>query len=223
MEDKQMRCLSALVTCVALLLGASRCAASQNAEALPREQIAIKVEDASGAPLMNDLVIVHDLNDRSREVLRTLTDSKGDIPAFELQTGLYRVIATFPYGDIWETEVQEFLVVKGQAKQITLKIRPMGTHGYGDVIPTPGPKIQAQVLTADGAPASGASVLVRDKDVTLYLLRWYKTDAKGKATIELVAAPLHQPTVVVAVYQDVLVTQEVMQNTHRLVIHLPRN
>jgi hypothetical protein len=205
-----------------LLWGGIIChAAPQNIEPASRGRITIKVEDGSGAPLMDDLVIVHHLDDPRREVLRALSDNNGDVPVLDLQPGLYRLIATFPYSDIWETEIQEFLVVKDRAKQIVLKIRPMGSHGYGDLIPKPGPKISAQILTADGVPAFGASILVRDKDVTLSLLRWYKTDSRGGATIELVAAPYGGRTVVVVVYRDILVTQEVVKDTHSLVIHLP--
>jgi hypothetical protein len=216
-----VRCLLSFVVLALLVPGAICVASPQTAEPESRERITIKVEDGSGAPLKNDLVVVHNLDDRSHEVLRALSDANGDVPALDLQPGLYRIIATFPYGDIWETEIQEFLVVKGRPKPIVLMIRPMGTHGYGDVIPAPGPKIRAQVSTADGLPASGASVLVRDKNATLYLLRSYTTDAKGVATIELVAAPLHAPTVVVTVYRDIVVTQEVARDTRSLVIRLP--
>jgi hypothetical protein len=221
-----MRHLLALVVFAALVPRATRGAAPQNAEAASRERITIKVKNAKGVPLKDDLVIVRNLNDRNRELLRALTNSNGDVPSLDLRPGLYRIIATFPYSSIWETEIQEFLVVKGHAKQIVLEIPAMDGNPccMGAGIPgLTGPKIQTQVLTADGLPASGASILVRDKIATAYMLVSYQTDAKGIATIELVAAPHHEPTVVVVVYQDVLVKQEVPEYAHSLVIHLPEN
>jgi len=196
-------------------------AVPQNADQSPGVRTTFKVEDGSGAPLENELVIVKNLDDHARELLRGLTDRNGDVPALDLQPGLYRVIAAYPYGEIWETQIREFLAVAGRPRQIVLTVSPMPTHGYGDVIPTPGPKISLQVVDADGRAMQGAIVLVRDKDATLYLERSYETDAKGKAKIELVGAPLDGATVVVVAYKDILVTREVTKNTRSVVIHLP--
>ena len=71
--------------------------------------VKIKVEDASGAAVKNDLVIVQDLNNREHEILRALSDQDGNGPTLELPSGMYRVIAAAPYG-LWQTSVLEFLV-----------------------------------------------------------------------------------------------------------------
>jgi hypothetical protein len=217
-----MRYLLSLVVLAALVPGVTRGAAPQNAEPASRPKVIIKIEDETSAPIKGELVIIQNLHATEREILRALTDDNGDAPALDLQPGLYRLIVATPYG-LWKTEIREFLVVEGRTKQIEVRVFPLPTHGYGDVIPAPGPKIQAQVLTSDGQPASEALVLARDKEDTLYLERHYTTDAKGLATIELVGAPLNAPTVIIVVYRDILVTQEVAKGTRSLVIHLPEH
>jgi len=71
------------------------------------------VEDSSGVALKDELVIVQDLRSREHEVLRVLSGGTGKIPTMDLPPGLYRAIATAPYG-LWQTEVQEFLVGKSR-------------------------------------------------------------------------------------------------------------
>ena len=71
--------------------------------------VTIKIEDETGDALKDELVIVQDLNNQEHEILRALSDKNGYVPPLELPSGLYRVIATAPYG-LWETSVREFLV-----------------------------------------------------------------------------------------------------------------
>jgi hypothetical protein len=93
----------------------------------------------------------------------------------------------------------------------------MVTHGNGDIVTVGTPRAQLQVIGPDGHPASGASILVRDREATLNLERWYTADGKGFAKIELVS----EPTVVVVVYSDVLLTTELSQHDLNPVVHLP--
>jgi hypothetical protein len=213
-----MRYLLILGVMASLVPGVTPNALLQNEQPASRAKVAIKIEDESGAPIKDELVIIQDLRDSGRVIPRALTDSNGDAPALDLQPGLYRLIVTAPYG-LWKTEIREFLVIAGRVKQIEVRVSSLPTHGYGDVIPAPGPKVQAQVLTSDGQPASGALVLARDQKDTLYLERHYTADAKGMVGIELVASP----TVIVVVYQDILVSREITKDTGPLVIHLPEH
>jgi hypothetical protein len=64
--------------------------------------VKIRVEDPRGSAVKNDLVIIQDLNNREREILRALSGENGNGPTLELPAGLYRVIATAPYGP-WQT------------------------------------------------------------------------------------------------------------------------
>ena len=91
--------------------------------------VTIRVEDASGAVTKEVLVIVQDLDHSEHEILRTLSDQSGNVPSLQLSPGLYRVIATAPYG-IWETSVSEFLV-GSPPNVVIVKVQPMPTHGYG--------------------------------------------------------------------------------------------
>jgi len=199
-----MRYLSLLLTFVAL--------APQTGT-----KVTIKIQDASGAPLKDELVIVQDLNKPGTDLLRALSDQNGDVPLLELGHGVFRVIATYPYRG-WKTQVSEFLV-RDKPITVSLQIQPMPTHGYGDVVTVGSSFANLQVVRSDGQPASGASVLVRDEDNTLFLERSYKTDEKGMVKIELVG----DPTVVVVVYGDALVTQRLPSGTSNRVVRLSKN
>lgn len=176
--------------------------------------VAIKVEDGAGAPLKEELVIVQDLNDHEREALRVLSDQSGSVPALDLKPGLYRAIATNPYG-MWRTEVHEFLLTQSPVK-LVLKVEQMGTHGNGDIVTVGVPEAELQVLTQDGQPASGAAVLARDKEATLNLERRYRTDEHGMVRVQLVGSP----TVMVVIYQNKLTTKEVLSKPASLVVRV---
>jgi hypothetical protein len=68
----------------------------------------LRVMDQTGAAFQNVLVIVKSLAGKG-EIFRALTDQAGGVPERNLPAGLYRAIATCPYG-ICETKVSEFLV-----------------------------------------------------------------------------------------------------------------
>jgi hypothetical protein len=164
--------------------------------------VKVKVEDSGGAAVKDELVIVQDLNNREHEILRALSDQGGNVPTFQVPTGVYRVIATAPYG-LWKTSVREFLVSQ-QSTQVIVRVEPTPTHGYGDIVTIGTTSVQLQVIGPDGEPANGARILIRDGDATLHLERWYETSGKGMATIELVG----KPTVAVVIYGDMLLTTE---------------
>jgi hypothetical protein len=186
------------------------------ADAADTFPVKIRVEDASGASVKDELVIIQDLNNREHEVNRALSKEDGTVPPFQLQPGLYRVIATAPYG-LWETNVREFLVSQ-KPTEVMVEVRPLGTHGYGDIVPMRAIRRQLHVIGSDGLPVSGANILLRDRDATLHLERWYRTDKNGAAQIELVS----DPTVVVVVYGDDLLTTELTQHVVNPVIRLQR-
>lgn len=181
----------------------------------PSTQVTVVVEDSTGVALKDELVIVQDLHNREREVLRVLTDKSGKIPAIDLGPGLYRAIATTPYGP-WQTEVQEFLVGENPM-HLALHVRPMPTHGYGDIVVVRTKKKKLKVLTPDGQAASGAEVYVRDRDATLHLERFYKTNTAGEADIELTG----DPTVVVVVLGESLAIREIDEKDDALTVRLP--
>jgi len=139
----------------------------------------LTVVDATGAGFPDVLVIVKSLDGKG-EIFRMLTDEGGKIPDRELAQGLYRIIATCPYG-ICETEVRECLV-REKSVELELKVAVSPTKGNVAVI---GPTLQmrVQVLNAAGMPAESATLLVRDADAVDE--RWYKTDANGEVKVTL--------------------------------------
>ena len=173
------------------------------------------VQDESGAPLKDELVIVQNLDDRKHEIVRALTDANGEIPILNLESGLYRAIATAPYS-LWQTQVREFLVNDAPVR-LALKVEPMPTHGNVDIVTVGTEKMFVRVLDADGHPAAAAAVLARDKDDTPYLERWYKTDHSGGATVEVLGSPL----VLVVIFGKTLVTREVSSKSQQQIIRLP--
>jgi hypothetical protein len=167
--------------------------------------VKFRVLDGSGAPVKDVLVIVQNLSEHEAELLRVLSDADGNGGGRDLQSGLYRVIATTPFG-LWQTTIKEF-VVKSSPLELVLQIKPMPTHGYGDIVVVGTTWVDVQVLRPDGRPASAAELLVRDRDATLYTERWYKTDAEGRTKIELVSDPL----VLIILYDDAIMTTDVSQ------------
>lgn len=175
----------------------------------------VRVVDGSGAPVRDVLVIIQSLDNRQRDVSRKLTDEQGSVGTLELKAGLYRAIATTPYG-VWHTAIKEFLV-SGDRVEVRLTVEQEPTHGAGDVVTVGASTADLQVLKPDGTPASGADMLVRDKDATLYLERWYKMDEAGRSRIELVGTP----TIVVVVYHGKLLVTQLAAETHPVVRFSP--
>ena len=167
--------------------------------------VKFRVLDESGAPVNDVLVIVQNLQKHEAELLRALSDAEGNVDGRELQPGLYRLIATTPSG-LWRTAIREFLV-KAASMELVLRLKPMPTHGYGDIVVVGTTWVDLQVLRPDGQAASGAELLVRDRDATLHTERWYKPDAQGRIKIEMVSDPL----VLVVLYQDAIMTTELSE------------
>jgi hypothetical protein len=164
--------------------------------------VKFRVLDGGGAPTTDVLVIVQNLENHEAEVLRALSDELGYAGSRELQPGLYRMIATNPYG-IWQTAIKEFMV-RTAPFEMALRVDPMPTHGYGDVVVVGTTWAELQVLQPDGQPVSNADLFVRDRMATLYTERWYKTDAQGHTKIEMIGDPL----VVLVLYHDAMMTTE---------------
>lgn len=150
---------------------------------IPPTSIHVTVQDESGAPLPNALVIVESLNDR-KESVRYLSDANGSTPAMTLKPGLYRVIATYPYGP-WQTVIREF-AFPDSSNGITLRIPAKPSDEFGEIIGAPQDELMVEVPT--GEPLVGVPVLIRTKDATHE--KWYRTGAKGEATISVIADPL---------------------------------
>jgi hypothetical protein len=184
------------------LVASLGCSVVCAAQSPPTVALTVSVRDNSSAPVRNELVILQNMDDRENEIIRALTDDKGEIPIVGLHAGLYRAIATAPYG-IWRTTVHEFLVGE-KALQVTLSVEPMSSHGNGDTVITGNGKMTMRVVDSAGKPIAGAAVLARDREATLYLERWYKTAASGTVALEAIEDPI----VVVVVYGKTLVTRE---------------
>jgi len=73
----------------------------------------LKVLDQTGAAFPDVLVIVKSLAGKG-EIFRALTDQSGCVPERDLPAGLYRAIATCPYG-ICETRLASFWLVIGRS------------------------------------------------------------------------------------------------------------
>jgi hypothetical protein len=181
-----------------------------------RSAVNIVVKDESGAPIQDELLILQDLNDHQREMGRALSDKNGEISTFNVGPGLYRAIATTPYG-LWQTQVREFLV-NDIPVQLELVVQPMPTHGNGDIVLVGAEKLLVTVLDSDRHPVVAATVLARDREATLYLERWYKTDQSGGAAVEVVGDPL----VLVVIFGKTLVTREISSKSTQQIIQLPR-
>jgi hypothetical protein len=143
--------------------------------------LTVTTVDRTGAPFSNVLVIVKSLEGNG-EIFRALTDSTGSVPDRQVKPGLYRVIATCPYG-ICETSVQEFLV-KNDPIHLKLSLDVSPTHGVGDVAEVgPSKRLSVVITDSQGKPAQNASLLVRDQEAQHE--RWYKANATGLVTVEL--------------------------------------
>lgn len=177
--------------------------------------VTVKVEDPSGAPLKNQLVIVQNLSNHEHEIFRELSDSNGSVSKIDLKSGIYRAIATDPYGN-WETEIREFLVNNDPSQEVVLQVSPMPTHGRGDIVPVRATSARVLVLAPDRKPVPDAEILARDDKATLWTERWYKTDANGTAQIEIDADPM----ILVVVYSGRLLTTRLKGKTSHEVIQL---
>jgi hypothetical protein len=160
-------------------------------------QVAITVTDSKGVPLKSALVIVQDLQNQDRELYRALSDEHGTVASHTLTPGLYRAISTYPYSH-WQTDVREFLVA---ADPVKVQLRLAQAEGF-DTTPISIGTLTVHVLDANGRPAAGARVLVRDADANPDSEHWGTTNAQGTTTLELTLTP----AVLVVVYRDQLYT-----------------
>lgn len=159
----------------------------------------LRVLDKTGAAFPDVLVIVKSLEGKG-EVFRALTDAAGGVPGRELSRGLYRAIATCPYG-ICQTKIVEFLV-KDPPVHLTLEPDILPTQGNKVEIGPPNP-LRIEAVDSQGAPARLAEVLVRDSKA--HYERWYKMQADGSATVEAPEGPI----TIVVFYKGVLTAETV--------------
>jgi hypothetical protein len=178
--------------------------------------LSVSVTDPTGEGVQGDLVIVQDLGDHEREIVRALTDHEGHVAKVSLTHGLYRIIATNPYGH-WQTAVRE-LLVRDEPIDVVIAVEPKPTEGYGDVATIPVSRAELLVLQSNGTPATHADVLARDNDATPSLERWYTTDQRGSTQIEIVA----QPTVLVILFDESVFTTQFPVSELHATVRLPK-
>lgn len=185
----------------------------QLAAAVP---VTFRVFYASGVPAKDVLVIIQDLENHPREVFRVLSDEYGNAGRRELGSGLYRMIATAPYG-IWQTTIKEF-ILGSPPLEMALGVEFMPTHGYGDIVVTGTTWTELQLLQADGQPLSNAQLLVRDRTATLYTERWYKTDVQGRVKVEMMSDPM----ILIILHHDSIMTTELPErNSPKAIKFIP--
>ena len=160
-------------------------------------QVTVKVADPQGTPVKSALVIVQDLRSKDHEVFRELTGDNGALAPHALSPGLYRAIAVFPYGP-WRTGVREFLV-RNDPLTVELQLTPLEQPLD---VPIAIGQLTLHVLDANGRPAVGARVLVRDNQADPGSEHWGVTDAQGNTTLVLSM----DPAMLVVVYRDTLFT-----------------
>jgi hypothetical protein len=157
----------------------------------------IKIVDATGEPFPKVLIIVKSL-DGEGEVARYLTDQDGRTPEIQLGSGLYRVIATCPYG-LCRTLVREFLG-SDILSELTLQVSVNPTDLYGETVG--GTRVRLMLETPH-VKVDGVHILVRDPEAKWE--KWYVADAEGSAEVELPT----DPAVIVVIYGSKVFTQQV--------------
>jgi len=159
----------------------------------------LRVRDQTGAAFPDVLVIVRSLTGKG-EIFRALTDQAGGVPGRDLPEGLYRAIATCPYG-ICQTKVLEFLV--GDAPvELEVKVEISPTRGNVAIV-GPSNVLKLEVVNTQGGPAVSAEVLVRDSNAEFE--KWYKTNGEGEADVE----PRGTMTTLVVLYDRTLTTETI--------------
>jgi hypothetical protein len=151
--------------------------------------VRIKLADVQTAPVPNVLVIVQSLS-TGAEVGRKLTNQIGTVE-FEIGSpGLFRLIATSPFG-LWGTTVREFRVVPPAAIQIDITLKHLPPAGNRVYVGSP---ITVTLVDWEGKPLKKTNFLTRSEagcDV-----QWHTTDENGSARVDL----LSEPVVVVVEY-----------------------
>ena len=160
-------------------------------------EVQVVVTSDQGQPLKDALVIVQQLGPPDHELFRELTSTAGSVAIHSLGPGFYRAIATFPYSH-WNTSVSEFLV---REQPVKVELR-MAEGDSLDDIPVSIGRLTVHLLDANGKPAAGARVLVRDAEAHAYSEHWGTTNAQGTTSLDLTA----EPAVLLVVYRDRLYT-----------------
>jgi hypothetical protein len=159
----------------------------------------LRVLDQAGAALPDVLVIVKSLAGKG-ELFRALTNQTGGVPERDLPAGLYRAIATCPYG-ICETRICEFLVGDTPV-ELELKVDLSPSRGNVTIV-GPSNRTRIQILDQQGRPAPAAEVLVRDSNAEYE--QWYKTNGEGETDVE----PRGMMTTFVALFNRTLTTETI--------------
>ena len=169
--------MPALQTSFLLLLVLSLPASTESKAALH-----VTVKDRTGAAFPNVLLIVQSLRGKG-EQSRALSDSGGSTPRIELEPGLYRVIATCPYG-LCETKLKELLIGSDPVDlALTLDVRPISRGTLvGDL------KFHVNIMGPDNRPASGAHVLMRNSDASVE--EWLVADEDGELLVDAIQEPI---------------------------------
>jgi len=204
-----MRTKAYTFVAVLMMLGCSEASAAP---------LHLRVIDQTGAAFPDVLVIVKSLAGKG-EIFRALTDQAGSVLERNLPSGLYRAIATCPYG-ICETKVSEFLVGDTPA-ELEMKVDVSPTRGNVAMV---GPlnRLKLEVVDIQARPAASAEVLVRDSHAEFE--QWYKTNGDGEADVE----PRGSATTFVVLYNRTLTTetlsseaiQKLRSEGKKIVIHL---
>jgi hypothetical protein len=180
----------------------------------------IRVLDKTKAGFQDVLVIVQSLPEKN-EIFRMLTDANGNMPRHNFIPGLYRIIATCPYGPC-ETLVREILICQEDMKvDLILDLKPIINESW---IYDPGSHLKIKILEADGSVSQGARIIVRD-ELALEEV-WYITDTTGSAIVGMTAS---ENSTVVVVTSNQLETRTLLKDEIRnlqrkhalLVIRLP--
>jgi len=158
-------------------------------------RVQVTVTDPQQKALPDALVILQELGPPERDILRALTNQAGAVTPQDFAPGLYRAIVIFPYSR-WQTGVREFIVNRSP---VTVALKMQETQSL-DMLPVSVGQMTVRVLDANGHPATGARVLIRDEQAHASSEHWGTTDAQGATTLELSG----EPSRLIVVYQDKL-------------------
>jgi hypothetical protein len=166
--------------------------------------VRVCVQDGSGVSIEDVLVIIQPMySERFGHDRRALTAKDGCIAFPSVSPSFYRIYAMQPYG-IFETTIQEMAAADAPIDlKLTLQASP--SHGYGDIILVGTKHADVAIVRADGSPAAGADVMVRDAEDTLASERNYTADENGKINVELTGG---DPTAAVVMIGKQLFTTE---------------
>lgn len=147
--------------------------------------VRVNTLDQTGVSFPNVLVVVKSL-DTGEEKMRCLTAEDGSCAIAQLRSGLYRVIATCPYGTCG-TVVREVIVPSAPPQESVVRIKLPMKPLLGPGI-TVAPIIRIRIVS-NGKPVSGAEVIVRNTEATWDDERRI-TDTKGDVAVKLFPDPV---------------------------------